>query len=86
MESFKQNNEKKQGEMRPYGGYRSKPLKIIIPIKKEVAEDEEDSRTPGSIHSAWSGWYKYPFPYVDEDYVPSFQPRDEGEEYCLDDY
>jgi hypothetical protein len=89
MESFKQNNEKKRGEMRPHGGYKSKPLKIIIPIKKEVEEEDEDPITPGSIHSAWPGWYKYPFPYVDEDYIPHFQPREEGEEggeYYLDDY
>lgn len=87
MESFKQNNSKNQGQMRPHGGYRSKPLKIKIPIKKEVEEEEEDPVTPGSIHSAWHGWYKYPFSYIDENYVAPFQVRrEEGEEGDYDDY
>jgi len=48
MESFKQLNEKKQGEMRPHGGYRSIPLKIVIPKKKVEEEEKEEPITPGS--------------------------------------
>ena len=78
MESFKQTNEKKQGEMRPHGGYRSRPLKIVIPKKKvEEEEEKEDPITPGSIHSAWPGWYVSPFNYVDEDYVDHFKPLED---------
>lgn len=78
MESFKQTNEKKQGEMRPHGGYRSRPLKIVIPKKKvEEEEEKEDPITPGSIHSAWPGWYVSPYNYVDEDYVDHFKPLED---------
>ena len=78
MESFKETNEKKQGEMRPHGGYRSRPLKIVIPKKKvEEEEEKEDPITPGSIHSAWPGWYVSPFNYVDEDYVDHFKPLED---------
>lgn len=78
MESFKKNNEQKKGQMRPHGGYRSLPLKIKIPIKKKVEEEEkEDPITPGSIHSAWPGWYVSPFNYVDEDYVEPFKPLED---------
>ena len=78
MESFKQTNEKKQGEMRPHGGYRSRPLKIVIPKKKvEEEEEKEDPITPGSIHSAWPGWYVSPFNNVDEDYVDHFKPLED---------
>ena len=75
MESFKKNNEKKKGQMRPHGGYRSLPLKIKIPLKKKVEEEEkEDPITPGSIHSAWTDWYISPFHFEDEDYVDHFKP------------
>ena len=78
MESFKQLNEKKQGEMRPHGGYRSRPLKIVIPKNKvEEEEEKEEPITPGSIHSAWPGWYVSPFNYVDEDYVDHFKPLED---------
>ena len=84
MESFKQTNEKKQGEMRPHGGYRSRPLKIVIPKKKvEEEEEKEEPITPGSIHSAWPGWYVSPYNYVDEDYVDHFKPL---EDVDYDDY
>ena len=77
MESFKQTNEKKQGQMRPHGGYRSRPLKIVIPKKKVEEEEKEEPITPGSIHSAWPGWYVSPYNYVDEDYVDHFKPLED---------
>jgi len=78
MESLKKNNEKKKGQMRPHGGYRSLPLKIKIPIKKKVEEEEkEDPITPGSIHSAWTDWYISPFHFEDEDYVDHFKPLED---------
>ena len=78
MESFKQTNEKKQGEMRPHGGYRSRPLKIVIPKKNvEEKEEKEDPITPGSIHSAWTDWYISPFHFEDEDYVDHFKPLED---------
>ena len=84
MESFKQLNEKKQGEMRPHGGYRSRPLKIVIPKKKvEEEEKKEDPITPGSIHSAWTDWYISPFHFEDKDYVDHFKPL---EDVDYDDY
>ena len=77
MESFKQINEKKQGEMRPHGVYRSIPLKIVIPKKKVEEEEKKDPITPGSIHSAWSGWYVSPFHFEEDDYVDHFKPLED---------
>ena len=77
MESFKQLNKKKQGQMRPQGGYRSIPLKIVIPKKKVKEEEKEDPITPGSIHSAWTDWYISPFHFEDEDYVDHFKPLED---------
>ena len=77
MESFKQLNEKKQGEMRPHGGYRSIPLKIVIPKKKVEEEEKEEPITPGSIHSAWTDWYISQFHFEDEDYVDHFKPLED---------
>jgi len=77
MESFKQLNKKKQGEMRPHGGYRSISLKIVIPKKKVEEEEKEEPITPGSIHSAWTDWYISPFHFEDEDYVDHFKPLED---------
>ena len=77
MESFKQLNKKKQGEMRPHGGYRSIPLKIVIPKKKVEEEEKEDPITPGSIHSAWTDWYISPFHFEEDDYVDHFKPLED---------
>ena len=77
MESFKQTNEKKQGEMRPHGGYRSMPLKIVIPKKKIEEEEKTDPITPGSIHSAWTDWYISPFHFEEDDYVDHFKPLED---------
>ena len=77
MESFKQLNEKKQGEMRPHGGYRSIPLKIVIPKKKVEEEEKKEPITPGSIHSAWTDWYISTFHFEDEDYVDHFKPLED---------
>jgi hypothetical protein len=77
MESFKQTNEKKQGEMRPHGGYRSRPLKIVIPKKKVEEEEKTDPITPGSIHSAWTDWYISPFHFEEDDYVDHFKPLED---------
>ena len=43
----------------------------------EEAEEKEDPITPGSIHSAWPGWYVSPFNYVDDDYVDHFKPLED---------
>jgi hypothetical protein len=78
MESFKQTNEKNQGQMRPHGGYRSRPFKIEIPKKKVKEEEEkEEPITPGSIHSAWTDWYISPFHFEDDDYVDHFKPLED---------
>jgi len=77
MESFKQLNKKKQGKMRPHGGYCSIPLKIVIPKKKVEEEEKEEPITPGSIHSAWTDWYISPFHFEDEDYVDHFKPLED---------
>ena len=77
MESFKQLNKKKQGEMRPHGGYRSIPLKIVIPKKKVEEEEKKEPITPGSIHSAWTDWYISPFHFEDNDYVVHFKPLED---------
>jgi len=77
MESFKQLNKKKQGEMRPHGGYRSISLKIVIPKKKVEEEEKEEPITPGSIHSAWTDWYISPFHFEDNDYVDHFKPLED---------
>ena len=77
MESFKQLNKKKQGEMRPHGGYRSIPLKIVIPKKKVEEEEKEEPITPGSIHSAWTDWYISPFHFEEDDYVDHFKPLED---------
>ena len=59
----------------------------VRPLFGKEVEEEEDPVTPGSIHSAWHGWYKYPFSYIDENYVAPFQVRrEEGEEGDYDDY
>jgi hypothetical protein len=77
MESFKQTNEKKQGQMRPHGGYRSRPFKIEIPKKKVEEEEKKEPITPGSIHSAWTDWYISPFHFEDDDYVDHFKPLED---------
>ena len=77
MESFKQLNKKKQGQMRPHGGYRSIPLKIVIPKKNVKEEEKEEPITPGSIHSAWTDWYISPFHFEDDDYVDHFKPLED---------
>ena len=64
MEHYKSQNKRNSGLYRPYGG-RVSSCTLTIKIPKERGEDEEDPVTPGSIASAWPGWYKFPFPYIE---------------------
>ena len=77
MEQNKTQSKKMQGEMRPHGGYRSRPLKIVIPKKKVEEEEKKDPITPGSIHSAWTDWYISPFHFEEDDYVDHFKPLED---------
>ena len=65
MEHYKEQSKLKSGTFRPYSGSLSCNLKIKIPKKVEEEEEEDDPITPGSNASAYPGWYKFPFPYIE---------------------
>jgi len=63
MEHYKSQSKLKSGIYRPYSGTNTCSLKIKIPTK--IEEPQDDPITPGSNASAWPGWYKFPFPYIE---------------------
>ena len=63
MESYK-SKKHSRGQLRPYGNFTGKKLKIIVPKEKKEYRPESPP-TPGSIHSDPN----FTFP---ENYVPQF--------------
>ena len=65
MEQYKNSHANKSREYRPYGGRQNMPP-LRIPPETTTVEEDDDPITPGSIHSAWPGWYVSPFEFKDD--------------------